>query len=88
MIDRCSRIKYFKEYTGMSEELIDSILANNLEGDPRINDVKDIIVNKFAVTSFDNISSFVKEVKNFLNGWFIPGVELTNYVIEIDPSQQ
>ena len=67
MIDRCSRIKYFKEYTGMSEELIDSILANNLEGDPRINDVKDIIVNKFAVTSFDNISSFVKEVKKYPN---------------------
>ena len=28
---------------------------------------KDIIVNKFAVTSFDNISSFVKEVKKYHN---------------------
>ena len=67
MIDRCSRIKYFKEYTGMSEELIDSILLNNLEGDPRYDEIKEIIVNKFAVTSFDNISSFVKEVKKYPN---------------------
>lgn len=49
--------------------------------------------NRISVTAVNfangkKNTDFVKEVKNLLNGWFIPGVELTNYVIEIDPSQQ
>ena len=65
LIDRCSRNKYFKEFTGMSDDLIDAIVTDNLKDDPRIDEVKNIIKTKFDVKSFDNILSFVQEVNKY-----------------------
>lgn len=64
LIDRCSRIRYFKEYKGLSEEEIDFILDDLLLYDDK-KDVCKKCISSIKTKSYDNVISFIKEVNNY-----------------------
>lgn len=64
LIDRCSRIRYFREYKGLSDEEINDILNDLLLYHDKLVDCKECI-NDIAVKSYDNIISFINEVNNY-----------------------
>lgn len=64
MQDRCSRIRYLRNYTSADNldflpELITDLGIENAE------EVTKFIKDKFKVLSMDNIKSFLNEIKNF-----------------------
>lgn len=66
LFDRCSRIKYFKEYSDLDKETIEYIVKDRL-GDDMLHVVSDFIINYFEVRNYDNVISFIDEVKSCLN---------------------
>ena len=62
LIDRCSRIRYWKEFDEMSKDLIKYILEDRLEDKSEVKSVLDFIISRFGCVSFDNVNSFVQEV--------------------------
>lgn len=64
LIDRCSRIRYFKTYEGLSEDEIDMILNDLLLYDDKKDICKECI-NNMTVKSYDNVISFITEVNNY-----------------------
>ena len=64
LIDRCSRIRYFKIYKGLSDEEIDFILDDLLLYDDKKDACKKCI-SLIKTKSYDNIISFIKEVNNY-----------------------
>lgn len=64
LIDRCSRIRYWREFDEMSKDLIKSILEDRLDNKDEVKPVFDFIINSFGCISFDNVNSFVEEVNN------------------------
>ena len=64
LIDRCSRIRYWREFDEMSKDLIKSILEDRLNDKNEVKSVFDFIINSFGCISFDNVNSFVEEVNN------------------------
>lgn len=64
LFDRCSRIRYYKEFEDDSNSMfIESICKN--EGLENYEDIITYISNNFKVLSFDNILSFVREKKQY-----------------------
>lgn len=61
IFDRCSRIRYFKEYEANSNEVFIRFMAED-KGVPNIDKVVDFIKTHIEVKSFDNISSFLDEI--------------------------
>ena len=65
LIDRCSRIRYWKEFSELSPSLIQMILEDSLDEKKEVKSLQDFINKNFKVKSFDNVMSFVKEVNTF-----------------------
>ena len=65
LIDRCSRIRYWKQFEEMSASMIESILTDKLEDKSKIKPLLDFIQSKFGVISFDNVISFISEVNSY-----------------------
>lgn len=63
--DRCSRIRYWKEFDELSPSLIQKILEDRLNDKDEVGPLTDYIVSTFGVISFDNIVSFVDEVNEY-----------------------
>lgn len=63
--DRCSRIRYWREFDELSPSLIQEILKDRLNDKNEVNPLTDFIVNNFGVISFDNIVSFTDEVNEY-----------------------
>lgn len=62
LLDRCSRIRYWKEFNEMSNSMIRSILEDKLNDKSEVDTLTDFIINKFGCISFDNVCSFALEV--------------------------
>ena len=65
LIDRCSRIRYWRNFSEMPPSMIIEVLNDKLKDKKELNCLTDFIKNNFDVCSFDNIASFVKEVNNY-----------------------
>lgn len=65
LIDRCSRIRYWREFGEMSPSLIMEILNDKLNDKKEVKSLTDFIKDNFEVCSFDNIASFVKEANDY-----------------------
>lgn len=63
--DRCSRIRYWREFDELSPSLIQKILEDRLNDKAEVGALTDYIVSNFGVISFDNIVSFVDEVNEY-----------------------
>ena len=66
LIDRCSRIRYWKEFDEMSASMINQVLTDNLDDKSKIDELTDFVQQNLECISFDNILSFVKEVNYYL----------------------
>ncbi len=62
--DRCSRVRYFKEYEANSNSVFVRYMAED-KGVKNIDEVVNFIVEHMEVKSFDNISAFLDEVVLF-----------------------
>ena len=62
MKDRCSRIRYWKEFEEMPASLITAILEDKLDNKDEAKSLTDFIQENFSCVSFDNVLSFVNEV--------------------------
>ena len=65
LIDRCSRIRYWRKFEEMSPSLIMEVLNDKLNDKKEVKSLTDFIKDNFEVCSFDNIVSFVKEANNY-----------------------
>lgn len=63
--DRCSRIRYWKEFDELSASMIQNILEDQLNDKKEVSPLTDFIISNFAVISFDNIKSFIDEVNEY-----------------------
>lgn len=68
--DRCSRIRYWKEFDELSPSLIAKILEDRLNDKEEIGGLTDFIISNFGVISFDNIVSFVDEANEYPNATY------------------
>lgn len=64
--DRCSRVRYFKQYEANSNSVFIRFMAED-KGIKNIDEVVNFINEYMEVKSFDNISAFLDEVKMFEN---------------------
>lgn len=65
LIDRCSRIRYWREFGEISPSLIMEVLNDKLNDKKEVKSLTDFIKDNFEVCSFDNIASFVKEANDY-----------------------
>jgi len=65
LIDRCSRIRYWREFDELSTSMIQTILEDRLNDKKEVKSLTDFIIENFKVISFDNIASFVDEVNEY-----------------------
>ena len=65
LIDRCSRIRYWREFYEMSPSIIMEVLNDKLKDKKEVKSLTDFIKDNFEVCSFDNIASFVKEANDY-----------------------
>lgn len=65
LVDRCSRIRYWREFEEMQVSLIQIILKDKLNDDTKIKEVTDFIVENMKVISFDNVNAFVNEINEY-----------------------
>lgn len=70
LIDRCSRIRYWREFDELSASMISNILEDKLNDKDEVKPLTDFIIENFRVISFDNIASFVDEVNDYPNCTF------------------
>ena len=64
LFDRCSRIRYYKEYKADSNSVFIRSMAED-KGVKNIDEVVTFITEKMKIKSFDNISSFLDEIVLF-----------------------
>ena len=65
LIDRCSRIRYWRKFGEISPSLIMEILNDKLNDKKEVESLTDFIKDNFEICSFDNIASFINEVNNY-----------------------
>ena len=70
LIDRCSRIRYWKKFDEMSASMSETILKDKLDDKGKVKPLLDFIQEKFGVISFDNVASFINEVNDYPNDSF------------------
>ena len=70
LIDRCSRIRYWKKYEETNASMIQTILEDKLDDKDEVKPLTDFILNNFACKSFDNIAAFTDEVNQYPNDTF------------------
>lgn len=63
MKDRCGRIRYTRNFEGISNDMIKTIVYDFIENTNEYKDkLTDYIINNISVCSFDNIISFCDEI--------------------------
>lgn len=62
MLDRCGRIRYYREFEEMNPSMVKEILNDKIDHPAKIDDLVDFVVSKFGLKSFDNVASFADEV--------------------------
>ena len=62
LIDRCSRIRYWRKFKETSRETVRQVLEDRVNDKNEIESLLDFIMNNFKCISYDNICSFVDEV--------------------------
>ena len=62
LIDRCSRIRYWRKFKETSRETVKQVLEDRVNDKNEIENLLDFIMNNFKCISYDNICSFVDEV--------------------------
>lgn len=67
LLDRCSRVRYYREFEEMCPSMITSILEDHLTDKSKVGKVTDFIVEKMGLISFDNVASFAEEINNYPN---------------------
>lgn len=67
MLDRCGRVRYYREFDEMSPSMINEILSDRLEDKSEAKPLTDFITKNFGLVSFDNVASFADEVNLFPN---------------------
>ena len=70
MLDRCSRIRYYREFDEMSPSMISEILNDRLNDKSETKPLTDFIVKNFGLVSFDNVASFADEVNEYPDATF------------------
>lgn len=65
LVDRCSRIRYWRKFGEISPSLIMEILNDKLNDKKEVESLTDFIKDNFEICSFDNIASFINEVNNY-----------------------
>lgn len=65
LVDRCSRVRYWKRFDKMSEEMIKQVVKDLIIEEAKMDEISDFIYTHFECVSFDNILSFVDEIKSF-----------------------
>lgn len=65
MLDRCGRVRYYREFKEMSPSMITEILNDRLNDKKEVKALTDFIVANFGLISFDNVVSFADEVNNY-----------------------
>lgn len=70
LLDRCSRIRYYKEFEEMAPSMIQAILENRLDDQKKVKPLTDFIVHTFGLISFDNVAAFAQEVNENPNEKF------------------
>lgn len=63
--DRCSRIRYYIHYDGLSLSSIQEIVNDVIENESNKNGLADKIFNSVKIKSYDNIISICKEINIF-----------------------
>lgn len=63
--DRCSRIRYWKEFDKIPVDLLKKIVQDMLNNKSNVDKVINFIIDNFTVLSFDNISSFIDDINTF-----------------------
>lgn len=63
--DRCSRIRYYIHYNGLSLSSIQEIVNDVIENESNKNGLADKIFNSVKIKSYDNIISICKEINIF-----------------------
>lgn len=62
--DRCGRIRYVKNFEGISDEMVVNIVKDFIDNDDNyVNKVSSYIIDNVKVRSFDNIISLCKEIQ-------------------------
>lgn len=62
--DRCSRIRYWRKFTELSQSMIEAVLKDRLNNKDEISALHDFISVFLKCVSFDNVAAFVEEVNN------------------------
>ena len=70
MLDRCGRVRYYREFDEMGPSMISEILTDRLNDKSEVRPLTDFIVANFGLLSFDNVASFADEVNLFPNETF------------------
>lgn len=65
MLDRCGRVRYYREFDEMSPSMVTEILNDRLNDKKEVSSLTDFIVENFGLVSFDNVASFADEVNNY-----------------------
>lgn len=65
MLDRCGRVRYYREFDEMSPSMIQEILEDRLNDKKEVKALTDFIIANFGLVSFDNIASFTDEVNAY-----------------------
>lgn len=68
--DRCSRIRYWREYGEVPASMIQAVLEDKLDDNSKVKPLTDFIQETLSCASFDNISSFADEVNTYPNDTF------------------
>ena len=91
LIDRCSRIRYWRKFGEISPSLIMEILNDKLNDKKEVESLTDFIKDNFEICSFDNIASFINEVNNYPTATFeelFEDMNLTPKNGQIKPSKR
>lgn len=65
MLDRCGRIRYYREFDEMTPSMIEEILNDRLDDKSEIKPCVDFIVENFGLVSFDNVATFADEINMY-----------------------
>lgn len=68
--NRCSRIRYWREFDTMSELMIKTVLEDKLNNKDNIDDIVYFIKKRFDCISFDNVCSFIDEINAYPDSSF------------------
>lgn len=63
MLDRCSRIRYYKTYYELNRETVNMIINDKFGKESDV--LLDFIMKRFKTINYDNVTSFIKEVFDY-----------------------